>query len=92
LGRKFFEVATHVTDKKVVLVIDPYAQKPSALNYAGDDLGGVVPLDKLSNLHDDVNDRMMLFINQVIIMHFPKIKRIKKNKKSRSRKSGRACL
>jgi putative transposase len=47
-----FETAYELADKKVKLVIDPHAKKALRVeSLTGDDLGHVVSLDKVGNLH-----------------------------------------
>ncbi len=49
---KLYEAAAELVDKKVKLVVDPHAKKAIRVESVfGDDLGAVVPLDKIANLH-----------------------------------------
>jgi putative transposase len=49
---KLYETASELVDQKVKLVVDPHAKKALRVESVfGDDLGAVVPLDKISNLH-----------------------------------------
>lgn len=49
---KLYETASELVDKKIKLVVDPHAKKAIRVESVfGDDLGAVVPLDKIANLH-----------------------------------------
>ncbi len=49
---KLYEAASELVDKKIKLVVDPHAKEAIRVESVfGDDLGVVVPLDKISNLH-----------------------------------------